>query len=60
MTFWTEVDVAFETGLSVSTLQKMRCRGRGPTYLKLGASVRYRPEDVRAWIKAGERKAAAA
>lgn len=33
-------------GLSTSTLNKMRCEGRGPRYLRLGARVFYRKEDL--------------
>ena len=35
--------------LSVSTLQKMRVRGDGPPFLKIGRSVRYRVSDLQAW-----------
>ncbi len=38
------------TGLSVSTLAKMRLSGDGPPYAKLGRRVVYRPEDIDAWI----------
>ncbi len=37
-------------GLAVSTLEKLRVRGGGPRYLKLGRSVRYRIEDLDAWM----------
>ena len=37
-------------GLAVPTLEKMRVRGSGPRYLKLGRSVRYRYEDLEAWL----------
>ncbi len=33
-------------GLSVSTLNKWRCYGFGPKYLKLGRAVRYRQEEL--------------
>jgi predicted DNA-binding transcriptional regulator AlpA len=32
------------------TLRKWRVQKRGPQYIKIGALVRYRPEDVDAWI----------
>jgi hypothetical protein len=35
---------------SVRTLQAWRVRGNGPPYLKIGASVRYIPEQVDAWL----------
>jgi predicted DNA-binding transcriptional regulator AlpA len=36
-------------GLSVSTLTKMRMRGDGPTFVKLGRSVGYIPDDLNIW-----------
>jgi predicted DNA-binding transcriptional regulator AlpA len=39
-------------GLSESMLAKMRCLGGGPTYLKLGRAVRYRQDDLDAWLNA--------
>jgi hypothetical protein len=35
-----------------STLAKLRVIGGGPLFLKFGARVRYRREDLDAWIKA--------
>jgi len=37
-------------GLSKSFLDKARCYGGGPTYVKLGATVIYRSDDLDAWI----------
>ena len=37
-------------GLSVSTLNKWRCYGTGPRFLKLGRAVRYRRPDLDAFI----------
>jgi predicted DNA-binding transcriptional regulator AlpA len=37
-------------GLSVSTLNKLRCIGTGPVYLKLGRAVRYDPHDLDQWL----------
>jgi predicted DNA-binding transcriptional regulator AlpA len=40
-------------GLSESTLAKMRLRGDGPSYIKLGARrVGYLEEDLADWVKA--------
>lgn len=39
-------------GWSVSTLQKKRVAGDGPPYVKLGRSVRYRPEDLEDYVAA--------
>ena len=37
-------------GLSVSTLNKLRCSGGGPAFLKLGRAVRYKPVDLKDWL----------
>jgi predicted DNA-binding transcriptional regulator AlpA len=37
-------------GRSVITLEKDRLYGSGPRYVKMGRLVRYRPEDIRAWV----------
>jgi predicted DNA-binding transcriptional regulator AlpA len=47
----TEHDVARVTGLSVASVRRWRLFKQGPRYLKLGSAVRYRPEDVRAWLE---------
>jgi predicted DNA-binding transcriptional regulator AlpA len=45
-----EHDVARITGLSVASVRRWRLLRVGPKYLKIGAAVRYRPEDVETWI----------
>jgi predicted DNA-binding transcriptional regulator AlpA len=40
------------TGLSASTLAKLRLSGDGPTYAKLGRRVVYRLHDLETWIEA--------
>jgi predicted DNA-binding transcriptional regulator AlpA len=45
-----EHDVARITGLSVASVRRWRLLKQGPKYLKIGASVRYRPEDISAWL----------
>ena len=42
---------ADRTGLSISTLAKLRLSGKGPAYIKLGRRVGYRREDLDAWIE---------
>lgn len=39
-------------GISVSSLQKMRVRGDGPVYAKLGNRVRYRVTDLVDYVSA--------
>jgi predicted DNA-binding transcriptional regulator AlpA len=50
-TLLNEHDVARITGLSVASVRRWRLLRQGPKYLKIGAAVRYKPEDVAAWIE---------
>jgi len=47
----TEHDVARITGLSVASVRRWRLIRIGPKYIKIGAAVRYRTEDVAAWLQ---------
>ena len=47
----TEHDVARITGLSVASVRRWRLLRVGPKYIKIGAAVRYRSEDVAAWLE---------
>lgn len=47
----TEHDVARITGLSLASVRRWRLIGQGPRFLKLGRAVRYRREDLSAWLK---------
>ena len=42
-------------GLSPATLETLRVRGGGPTFVKLGRRVVYRREDLDAWLKTARR-----
>lgn len=45
-------------GLSASTLAKMRCRGDGPNYVKLGlGAIGYRIADLDAYTQSRVRRA---
>jgi predicted DNA-binding transcriptional regulator AlpA len=46
------VEAAEKLRLAVSTLNKMRVRGDGPPYLKLGRRVLYSEDDLRDWAEA--------
>jgi predicted DNA-binding transcriptional regulator AlpA len=46
-----EHDVARITGLSVASVRRWRLLRQGPKYLKIGAAVRYKAEDVSAWLE---------
>ncbi len=45
-------DEQFEAtyGVSRKTLANWRVKGEGPRFVKIGGAVRYRAEDVTAWI----------
>jgi predicted DNA-binding transcriptional regulator AlpA len=51
--YLTAEQVEVMTGFSVKALETMRHRRKGPPFLKLGVSVRYRVSDVRAWMEQG-------
>jgi predicted DNA-binding transcriptional regulator AlpA len=46
----TEHDVSRITGLSVSSVRRWRLLNIGPRATKIGAAVRYKPEDLKAWL----------
>ena len=48
-------EAAAYLGMSPITLKIYRVRGDGPTYRKLGRSVRYTAEDLAAFVEAGKR-----
>jgi predicted DNA-binding transcriptional regulator AlpA len=50
-TLLNEHDVARITGLSVASVRRWRLLRQGPKYLKIGAAVRYRPEDIATWLE---------
>lgn len=50
MNLLNERETAARLGLSVKTLQLWRSQRKGPTYVKVGKAVRYRPEDVERFV----------
>lgn len=48
----TTAEAADYLRLSSTYLNKMRVTGSGPTFVKLGRSVRYREADLEAWVAA--------
>jgi predicted DNA-binding transcriptional regulator AlpA len=50
-TLLNEHDLARITGLSVASVRRWRLLRQGPKYLKIGAAVRYKPEDISAWLE---------
>lgn len=48
----TEDEVSKRLNVSVASLRRWRLQDRGPAFLKVSALVRYRPEDLEAWLAA--------
>jgi predicted DNA-binding transcriptional regulator AlpA len=47
----TEKELAKELAISLATLRRRRAEGRPPLFVIIGASVRYRKEDIDAFIQ---------
>ena len=47
----TEKEAARKVKLSVATLRRRRVDGRPPKWVKLGATVRYKVEELDAWVQ---------
>jgi predicted DNA-binding transcriptional regulator AlpA len=45
-------EVAEILGRPARTLRQWRYLGRGPRFVKIGLTVRYRPRDVERWVEA--------
>jgi hypothetical protein len=54
-----EKEAAEILGLQVKTLRRWRFAGRGPAFHKIGSCVRYRLDDLTAFIEAGRRQSTA-
>lgn len=50
----TENEAANLLALSAKTLRRWRWAGKGPEFVKLGGAVRYRAEDIAAFIEFGK------
>jgi excisionase family DNA binding protein len=53
--FSTSVAASY-LGLSPSYLNKLRCTGGGPYFVKLGRRVLYRKADLDSWLEACRRR----
>jgi predicted DNA-binding transcriptional regulator AlpA len=51
----TEKEAARFLSMSFRTLQSWRSERKGPPYLKLGRSIRYRMSDLLAWTEKGRK-----
>jgi len=55
---WTVQDVADYLQVPVQTLYSWRMQGRGPRTRRMGKYLRYRAEDVTAWLDQMDDRAA--
>ena len=46
----TDEQVSQLSGVKPKTLANWRCKGIGPAFVKVGAQIRYRPEDLKAFF----------
>lgn len=46
----TITDLSDYLGIPVNTLYQWRSKGYGPRGVRMGKYVRYRPQDVEAWL----------
>lgn len=53
---YAEQQVSKVLRCEVRTLQAWRWRGSGPTFMKIGRLVRYRGDDVKAWMESRRKK----
>jgi excisionase family DNA binding protein len=49
-TLLTEDEVAQQLRVSVASLRRWRLEKRGPQFIKVGSLVRYRAEEIEAWL----------
>jgi hypothetical protein len=49
-------EAAIYTNTKPNYLEKLRCTGGGPVFIKRNGYVRYDPEDLDTWINAGKRR----
>jgi excisionase family DNA binding protein len=48
-------EAAHRVGLSASTLEKLRVKGGGCPYIKIGTRVLYDPDDLATWLTSRRR-----
>lgn len=47
----TRREAAAQLGVSKATLDRWRARGVGPAFYRIGGSIRYRAEDLHAFVQ---------
>ncbi|MDQ3659586.1 MAG: helix-turn-helix domain-containing protein [Actinomycetota bacterium] len=48
---WTTNDLAQHLRVPVATIHRWRYQGTAPRALRIGKHLRYRPEDIAAWLQ---------
>ena len=51
-TLLTEEEVARQLRVSLASLRRWRLERRGPQFIKVGSLVRYRLDEIEAWLAA--------
>jgi len=46
----TPDELSSELGVAKRTLDQWRCYGRGPAFVRVGKRIRYRRQDLDAWL----------
>ncbi len=49
-------EAAIYTSTKPNYLEKLRCTGSGPVFIRRNGMVRYDPDDLDAWLNAGKRR----
>ena len=58
---FTPSELSIFLGVSPATLERWRCQGEGPPFIKIGRRrIAYRSRAVRQWLEARERSSTAA
>jgi hypothetical protein len=54
--YMDEAEFSKEIGKAQVTVRKMRARGKGPPYVKLGGTILYKRTDAASWLLSLTRK----
>lgn len=49
-------EAAIYVSVKSNYLERLRCNGSGPVFIKHNGLVRYDPDDLDAWLEAGKRQ----
>ena len=53
---WDQDEFARFAGLTVDQVKKLRTRGGGPPFIRLGRQIRYNPAKIAAWVQSKEQE----